>query len=153
MPILHRAFGAVMLSFAFSVPVAAQATSQPSPRQIYRRADSLKVAKEFAGAAALYAQAASVGEFKRFIANSYYAAAFCYALAEAKDSAFKYLDVAFHAGWNDRQHLLTDSDLNALHNDPRWDQAVRRMKAADPVNTHPRAATFVTSDIDNFWRA
>lgn len=137
-------------------PLAAQtaAASQPlSARRIYQTADSLKVAKEFARAAALYARAASVGEFKRFIANSYYAAGFCYARAGSKDSAFKYLAAAFDAGWNNKQHLLTDSDLDALHDDPRWVGVVGALREAEPVNTDPRAAKFVTSDIDNFWSA
>ncbi|HVT38617.1 MAG TPA: DUF2268 domain-containing putative Zn-dependent protease [Gemmatimonadaceae bacterium] len=148
---------AIVWCGGFAMELASQtsplAVPPLAPRQIYRKADTLRSAKAYASAVLLYTQAAPVGEFKRFISDTYYAAAYTYALAGDKDSAFKYLNVAFDAGWNNRQHLLTDSDLDSLHQDPRWRVAVSRNTDPKPAGTDPATAPFVTSDIRNFWNA
>ena len=133
--------------------MSAQEVPPPTARQLSRRADSLRVAKDLSGAAALYARAAAAGEFKRSVANSFYAAAYTHALAGSRDSAFKYLDLAFDAGWNNRHHLLTDTDLDSLHKDARWQRAVDRQRDEPPVATDPDSSRLVTTDIANFWNA
>lgn len=52
----------------------------------------------------------------------------CYAaLLGDADTAFTWLNSAIELGWTNRAHLTSDSDLNSLHNDPRWAQALKRL--------------------------
>ena len=55
----------------------------------------------------------------------------CYlALAGKKDEAFTKLREAFALGWSNAEHLQRDTDLDSLHDDPRWQPLVDEMKAA-----------------------
>lgn len=42
------------------------------------------------------------------------------------ERAFRHLRVAGDLGWADGKHLLEDSDLEPLHDDPRWSELLRR---------------------------
>lgn len=62
-------------------------------------------------------------------AGDYYNAACAWALAGNADQAFRYLDQATAAGWENVAHLRQDSDLNALHADRRWQPMLGRLQA------------------------
>jgi hypothetical protein len=70
---------------------------------------------------ALYAEAMTLGASGQNVA---YNAACCFALAGHTDDAFGYLQRALDAGWRNVDHLQSDADLNALHDDPRWPDAI-----------------------------
>ncbi|GAB3826327.1 DUF6624 domain-containing protein [Hymenobacter jeollabukensis] len=63
-------------------------------------------------------------------AGDYYNAACAWALAGNKDQAFRYLDLATAAGWENVAHLKQDSDLNALHADKRWQPMLTKLETA-----------------------
>lgn len=50
-----------------------------------------------------------------------YDIACCYALNGDKESALKALMLSLDEGWRDMAHLRTDTDLNSLHADSRWE--------------------------------
>ena len=62
-------------------------------------------------------------------AGDFYDAACSWALAGEASQAFQNLDRATAAGWNDVTHLKTDSDLNSLHTDKRWEPMLRKLQA------------------------
>lgn len=82
--------------------------------------------KDFAKAAELYLRAINAGYT---VPSVPYNAACCFARLGRADDAFKYLDVAFRGGWSDVEYLKSDADLESIHSDKRWDDAVRRCAA------------------------
>src|SRR5215475_3727077 len=99
-----------------------------SAQSFKARADSLYGIKKYAEAAPLYLQSASAAEFKGTKASNYYDAACCLALSGAPDSAFSYLNKAVALGWNNKEHLQKDSDLNSLHDDRQWKELLNSIK-------------------------
>jgi hypothetical protein len=63
-------------------------------------------------------------------ASDFYDAACSWALAGESAKAFQNLDRAIKAGWNNVEHLKTDSDLDALHADKRWQPLLRQLETA-----------------------
>lgn len=63
------------------------------------------------------------------IGTSSYNMACAYALKGDRDAAFEWLNKARAAGFELRNYLGHDDDLDALHNDPRWDALRAELKA------------------------
>jgi hypothetical protein len=63
--------------------------------------------------------------------RAFYNAACCLSLGADADQAFLYLSKAIEQGWRNLEHLKTDSDLDGLHEDPRWSAALENCKAAE----------------------
>jgi len=86
-----------------------------------------------------------------------YNAACAVALTGNSEKAFQLLERAIKSGFRNPTHLKSDPDLNSLHNDPRWDKTVAEcaLQQSTWIKNHnePANATFVTSDIDRFWKA
>ncbi|KUG07025.1 hypothetical protein ASU33_00120 [Solirubrum puertoriconensis] len=62
-------------------------------------------------------------------ATHYYNAACSWALAGNKDKAFRYLDQATTAGWDNVPHLKQDADLGSLRTDARWQPMLAKLEA------------------------
>ncbi|MFL5809874.1 MAG: TPR end-of-group domain-containing protein, partial [Flavisolibacter sp.] len=122
-------------------------------QDIGRRADSFYHAKDFKNAAPTYVWAASLNEFRTSKANSYYNAACSYALAGQKDSAMFYLLMAKELGWNNKTHMLKDTDLESLRDEKQWKKLVKSMKETENWSGDPLKAQLITTDIANFWEA
>src|SRR5512139_2805572 len=58
-----------------------------------------------------------------------YNAACCLALDGKRDEAFAMLDRVIAADFRDAKHLAEDTDLAALHEDPRWAKVVAAAEA------------------------
>ncbi|MCC3156210.1 hypothetical protein LJ737_03125 [Hymenobacter sp. 15J16-1T3B] len=63
-------------------------------------------------------------------ASDYYNAACAWALAGNKDQAFRYLDQATAAGWENVAHLKQDTDLDGLRADKRWQPLLGKLEAS-----------------------
>lgn len=124
-----------------------------SAQNIKARADSLYQAKNFAAAAPVYLLAASIAEFKGTKASNYYDAACCFALSIQPDSAFSCLNKAKELGWNNKTHLLKDTDLSSLHGTKQWEEFTNSMIEQKNWTDNPLKANLVTTDITNFWNA
>jgi Flp pilus assembly protein TadD len=61
--------------------------------------------------------------------TAHYNLACSLALTGDRDGAFAALDAAVAHGYDAVHHLLADEDLAALHDDPRWDALVQRLRA------------------------
>lgn len=61
--------------------------------------------------------------------GDFYNAACSWALAGETSKALQNLDRAIQAGWDDVTHLKTDSDLDVLHLDTRWQPLLRKLEA------------------------
>ena len=85
-------------------------------------------AKQWARCAQLYtARAPHAPEVER--ADALYNAACCLALDGKRDAAFATLDRVAAAGFHADKHLRADTDLAALHADPRWGKIVAAVEA------------------------
>lgn len=78
-------------------------------------------AADYAESARLFAAALDAGSRS---SGDAYNAACAFALAGDEDAAFEHLLLALSLGWTDAGHLQRDSDLDALHDDPRWPAVV-----------------------------
>ncbi|HET9503843.1 MAG TPA: DUF6624 domain-containing protein [Hymenobacter sp.] len=63
-------------------------------------------------------------------AGDFYNAACSWALAGESAKAFQNLNRAIKAGWDNAEHLKTDSDLDSLHADKRWAPMLNKLQAA-----------------------
>jgi predicted Zn-dependent protease DUF2268 len=146
-----------MRSFLF-ISIALLALSLSTQSQEYRpqrrKADSLYKAGDYQGALPLYLKLAIKADFKLQRTGSLYAAGCCYSLTGKKDSAFSTLQESIHQGYSDRDHLMKDKDLNALHGEKDWDKLVQSVKEEKKVlNNDPQKASLITDDVHRFWEA
>jgi len=118
-----------------------------------READSLYKAKNYAAAAPAYVRAALEAHFKVSSAGNFYDAACSFSMSGQPDSAFTYLSRAIKNGWNNKTHLLKDSDLASLYSKKQWKKLVGSIKQKKTWTNDPLKAQLITSDIDNFWKA
>ena len=58
----------------------------------------------------------------------HYNLACSYALLGRPDDAFASLDRAIECGFADTDHMQKDEDLNSLHGDPRWKDALASLQ-------------------------
>ncbi len=78
--------------------------------------------KDYRRAIQAYEKALELGG--GFPSNAAYNIACCYALLGEKEQAFKWLQKAFDMGFRNLAHSQTDSDLQSLHDDPRFNKIV-----------------------------
>ncbi len=81
-------------------------------------AQSLYQNKDYKQAIPAYQKALELGA--GFPSNQAYNIACCYALLGAKESALKWLEKAFEIGFRDLDNAQKDSDLQSLHDNPRY---------------------------------
>jgi hypothetical protein len=122
---LRFAGASAVLSCLLLEPAAAQ-TSAPS---LLADSFTAHMANDFRKAGQLAEQAfalpgAQIG------AASYYNAACSWARAGEADNAFRDLDRAVNAGWDNLTQLKTDTDLTSLHTDKRWSRLLKKVEAA-----------------------
>ncbi|HRP00490.1 MAG TPA: hypothetical protein PLN54_13725 [Flavobacteriales bacterium] len=107
----------------------AQAQDQATYDRLVEEARALYEAKDPAGSARTYSEAFKALGWKG-TANDRYNAACSYALCGIADSAYVHLfRIAERMDYSYLSHLTSDSDLNSLHSDPRWEQLVLLVKA------------------------
>jgi hypothetical protein len=133
---------------------AAHSQQQRSVPRMGVLADSLYKAKQYAPATTYYSAVAQQSDFPAKKVNAYYNMACCLSLQKKTDSALLVLNQAIAAGYNNKSHLLVDTDFDVLHQLPGWTAAVNRVKESKKViNTDPAKAGFITADIHHFWEA
>jgi hypothetical protein len=88
----------------------------------WRLAQARLRAKRYDDAIDAYQKAMSFGAFgNKFRAGALYDIACAYSLKGDKERAYDYLNQALAAGFRDLQHVRTDTDLEPLHADKRWE--------------------------------
>lgn len=78
--------------------------------------------KDYRSAIPAYEKAMELGS--GFPSNSAYNIACCFALIGEKEQALKWLEKAFEMGFRNLEHSQTDTDLQSLHDDPRFNKIV-----------------------------
>ncbi len=112
---------AVVALASHSSPAAADET--PAPRA---QADAAYEAGHYAECGPLYEKASR--ETPNGTGDAYNAAC-CYALSGDVESAFRVLDQALERGYRNPDWLSGDTDLDLLHEDPRWTGVLQRARA------------------------
>jgi len=134
MPSTAKRLAAVLLvaCLACSSAVLAQdprPAATQDPRPLMAKANAAYEAKDFATAARLFVEAASISSAK---AGNHYNAACSYALAGRPDEAFAELQASIDTGLSGASSPASDTDFTSLHADPRWAPLVARFEAAHP---------------------
>lgn len=129
-------------------------SSQAQYERLQETADSLYSAKAFLPAAKTYLAAAKAAPKIINLKGFFYNAACCYALANNKKAAIKYLKLSVNKhGYKNYQHLLQDTDLNILHDHFEWSKITAMLKEQEAKLSNPEDMQLVTTDIDHFWEA
>lgn len=149
-----RLLSFAILLFLSSFLNAVYGQQQLFPARMERLADSLYTAKNYPAAVHYYSVVADKSDFPAKKTTAYYNLACCLSLEGKTDSALTVLTQAVKAGYNNKAHLLIDSDLIPLHALPAWQALVSSVRESKKVlNSDPAKAQFVTSDIHHFWDA
>jgi tetratricopeptide (TPR) repeat protein len=89
----------------------------------WRLGQARLAAKEYDPSIEAYQKALELGAFgNKFKAGAQYDIACAYALKGEKDRAFDWLNRSLASGFRDLQHVRTDTDLDSLHTDKRWEE-------------------------------
>jgi len=95
--------------------------------ELVKIADSLYTSKDYYDSAYKYSDAFKVIGWK-VSSNDRYNAACSWALAAVPDSAFFQLEkIVAISNYTDYKYITTDSDLNTLHNDKRWEPLLQKI--------------------------
>jgi len=106
-----------------------QAQDEAKYQQLITEAEKLYDQKEFKNSAAKYTEAFVALGNKGYI-NDRYNAACSYALSNQIDSAFvQLLKIGNGGHYTNYKHLLRDTDLSSLYEDPRWEEVKKYVKA------------------------
>jgi tetratricopeptide (TPR) repeat protein len=122
-----------------------------SQQELKRKGDSCFYAKNYSLAIETYRKGAEMAEFRSLKNANFYNIACCYALTNNIEEAFKSLRLALDNGYNNIDHLRVDPDLNALHDDSKWEKLINSIKPT--FTTNPLKIKINTDDIDIFWKA
>lgn len=131
----------------------AQAQERPSIDTIKKEADNEYNSKNYKSATDKYLKVIELSDFKSQKQNATYNAACCLALQNKIDSAYIFLNKAIEYGFNYKSHLVSDSDLNNLHNNPKWEDLIAKIPESKSLNSNPDLANIITKDIHHFWEA
>lgn len=94
-----------------------------------QKGNELYDAKDYRASAENYEKAFAANDDKGYI-NDRYNAAYSWALAGEPGAAFKNLFRISESGhYTNYDHLISDSDLHSLHDDPRWAKVCELVKA------------------------
>lgn len=116
----------------------AHAQSEKEYDSLVKQAFGLYEIKEYKASAEKYAEAFVVLGGKAYPEDRYNAAC-SWALAGRADAAFVQLfHVAEKAAYSNLEHLTSDPDLNALHQDKRWNKLVKQVS----VNKEKKEAKY-----------
>ncbi|MCA0931732.1 DUF2268 domain-containing protein [Lutimonas saemankumensis] len=148
---MQRRFQLTVLLFLILNLAGAQ--EKPNVGKINAYADSYYREKNYDKAAQNYIKVVELAEFRSKKKNAAYNAACCLALLNKKDSAFILLSQAIENGYNNKAHLIKDSDLNVLHSSEKWKELLNHMPESSGLNSDPKMAVIHTSDIHHFWEA
>jgi len=134
-----------VMSFFYSTIVFSQ-----SYKEVSSIADSLHSAKLYLTAGKEYEKAAELAWLKSIKKRYYYNSACSYSLAKNNNLAFKSLNLAIKNGFNDKNRVSKDIDLNYLHKDKRWGNLINSI-TPKLSSSNPLSSTLVTEDIQNFY--
>ncbi|WP_456441285.1 gliding motility protein GldB-related protein [Psychroserpens sp.] len=129
------------------------AQEKQSIAAIKQEADDDYNSKNYKSATDKYLKVIELSDFKSQKLNAIYNAACCLALQKKIDSAYIYLDKALEYGFNYKSHLLSDSDLENLRNNPKWEELMAKIPEPKSLNDKPDLAKIITNDIHHFWKA
>lgn len=131
-----------------------EAQQEKTADEFQNIANNQYLAQNYLQAAHGYLMAAKLNDFKNNKASNYFNASCCYGLQNMPDSAIIYLQKAINNGWSHKAHTLQDADLTSVRDHKKWSKTISRMKESEnELNSDPKKANFVTTDIYNFWKA
>ncbi|SCY79091.1 TPR end-of-group domain-containing protein [Flavobacterium caeni] len=119
--------------------------------ELEKRANDCYRAKSYHEAGVLYKKSADHAWMNAARKKQYYNAACAFALSGEKDKAFENLGLMLKYGYSNREQLENDTDLQSLHDDIRWQNALSSIKKK--VADSPHKSKYFTTDIDLFYRA
>jgi hypothetical protein len=112
----------IMLCFCGLLFICVNGQTNPGYSENIKKAEQLYYSKDYINSAKTYAVAFALNDGKATIDDRYNAAC-SWALAGNKDSAFYHLFVAAQkAKYDNYGHITTDTDLNSLHDDAKWNE-------------------------------
>jgi hypothetical protein len=144
---LKKIISVVVLLFATSLSFA-----QPVADSLLKAGNKLYRQKQFAQAAGIWEQAASLTENKLAKNTHYSYAASAYASALDSANSFKCLQLAIaRYGFNDLPALTNDDSYEFMKKSARWKKLTGSIKPTYSAN--PLKIKVIDKDVQNFWMA
>ncbi len=120
---------ALLFLLGFFLSICVQAQDNGLYKQLVDEAWKLYEAKDFRKSAEKYSEAFAALGHKGMVTDRYNAAC-SWALSGQIDSAFVQLfKIAGNGNYANYGHITSDTDLNNLHNDQRWEEVLKLIKA------------------------
>ncbi|HCS20256.1 MAG TPA: hypothetical protein DIW47_06790 [Bacteroidetes bacterium] len=121
--------GIVLLFVSYVLASPSLAQDWQKYAELVEEAKVLYHQKEYLKSGQKYAEAFVALDNKGLVTDRYNAAC-SWALAGERDSAFVQLfKIAQNADYSDLKHLISDSELDSLHSDKRWEELLALVKA------------------------
>lgn len=130
-----------------------QSQEKQNVTAIKKEADEHYNSKNYESATNDYLKIIELSDFKSQKLNAIYNVACCLALQKKTDSAYIYLNKAIAFGFTYKPHLLSDPDLENLHNSTKWENLIAKIPEPKLLNDNPDLARIITKDIHHFWEA
>lgn len=93
--------------------------------QLVKKADSCYSEKKYSKSKEYYKKAFKINPESR---KNYYNAACTASLANDKKTSFKWLNIAITNGFDNLNHIKSDTDLQNLHTDKRWQEIIDKLQ-------------------------
>ena len=146
-PVYRKIFTALLFSSSFFA-----ACSQTATDSLMKLGDTFYKQKQYAKAAPLWAEGASLAEDKLSKNTFYYYAANAYAYAKDSINSFKNLNLAVYKyGYNDLASLKADDAFFFMDKSARWAKLIKAIKP--PYSIDPLKSKVIDTDVRNFWKA
>lgn len=139
----------VLLTFCFTKVVFPQ--DQFKYSALAKEAFKLYEAKDYRNASKRYSEAFKVTGVKIRASDRYYAAC-SWALVGEPDSAFVQLfEIAEKGMFSNLAHITSNTDLNSLHGDRRWEKVIQAVKANKQV-ADAKLDKYLVAVLDTVWQ-
>jgi len=109
--------------------------------------------KNYKSATNKYLKLIELSDFKLQKLNAAYSAARSLAMQKKVDSAFILLNKTLEYNFIYKTILIQDSELDNLHDNPKWEDLIAKIPESKALNNYPDLAKIVTKDIHHFWEA
>lgn len=120
----HHFLVAAVCALVLALPAGAQQTF----KELFDQGIAAYESNDWSRCATLFGSAGEAAQ-ERQAARAFFAAAACSAAAGQKEAAFGYLDKAAARGYKELDRATSNSEIQALHEDPRWKTFLQGVEA------------------------
>lgn len=120
----QRFLVSIVCALVFTLPASSQTSEE-----LFDQGAAAYESSDWPRCATLFGSAGEAAAQERLAARAFFAAAACSAVAGQKETAFGFLEKASARGYKDLDRATGNSEIQALHDDPRWEAFLQGVEA------------------------